>query len=145
MRQNSLTVAVDTPDLWELSAGATRILIIGNTLIQADQLPVVTTGLVTRHRLHQVRAVSRSSRRLIGDLSLPEFETYSTAKSMKSHVSYIYDYRKQFLSWIWQTALLFSTTTTTYSPALGHGWISLLFSNIFSSTKTKRRECKFRL
>lgn len=83
----SLTVAVDTLDLRELTAGAAHLLVVGNTLIQAEQLPVVTTGLVAGHRLHQVRAVSRPSRWLVGDLSLPQFETCSTAKSIKSHLS----------------------------------------------------------
>ena len=77
MRANSapLTVAVDTLDQRQPGAGATLLLIIRNTLIQANQLPVVTTGLVTRHRLHQVRAVSRSSCWLVGDPSSSQFKT----------------------------------------------------------------------
>lgn len=84
-----LTVAVNTLELCELSAGATGPLAVRTALIQADHLPVVTTGLVTRHRLHQVRAVSRPSRRLVGDLSFSQFEPCSTTKSSSS--TYVFD------------------------------------------------------
>ena len=70
-----LTSAVDTLDLRDLSAGATLVVLVRNTRIQAGQFPVVTTGLVARHRLHQVGAVSRPSCWLVGYLSLSQFET----------------------------------------------------------------------
>ena len=78
-----LTVAVDAADLRKPSARSARLLIVGDALGQADQLPVVTTGLVTGHRLHQVWAVSRPPCRLVGDLPLPQFEACGMAKCIK--------------------------------------------------------------
>lgn len=75
-----LTVAVDALDLRQLRTSAARPAVIRNAFIQAQQLPVVTTGLITRHGLHQVRAVPRAPRRLVGDPSLPQFETWNSSK-----------------------------------------------------------------
>lgn len=74
---SSLTVAVDTLDLHNHGAGATLLPIIRNTRTQTDQLPIVTSGLVTWHRLHKVWTVSRTSRWLVCNLSFPQFETCS--------------------------------------------------------------------
>lgn len=77
IKHSSLTVAVDTLDLHNLGAGATLLPIIRNARTQTDQLPVVTSGLVTWHRLHKVWTVSRTSRWLVCNLSFPQFETCS--------------------------------------------------------------------
>lgn len=76
-----LTVAVEALDLRQLRTGTARPAVIRNTFIQPQQLPVVTTGLITRHGLHQVGAVPRASCRLVGDPPLPQFETWNSSKT----------------------------------------------------------------
>lgn len=83
LSNETLTVAVDTLGLCEPSAGPALLPVVGETLIQADQLPDVTTGLVARHRLHQVRAVSGPSCWLVGDPSSSQFETCGAATECK--------------------------------------------------------------
>lgn len=84
-----LTIAVDTPEQCQLSAGAARRPVARDAAIQADQPPVVATGLVARHRLHQVGAVPGPPRRLIGDPPFPQFETCNDHEDWERELIYI--------------------------------------------------------
>ena len=71
-----LTVAVDALDLRCLRSWATFLLIVRNTLLQANQTPVMAAGVITWHRLQQVWAGSWPVRWFVGNLSCPDFITY---------------------------------------------------------------------
>lgn len=77
IKLSALTIAVDASNLRQLSSRAALLSIIRNTPIQADQLPLVTTGFVTWHGLHKVRAASWAPCWFVGNLSFPQFETCS--------------------------------------------------------------------
>lgn len=69
-----LTAAADALNLWDLCPRSTVFLIVRDTRLQFDDLPVKAAGLFTRYCFNQVRTVPGSTSGLVDDLPPPHLK-----------------------------------------------------------------------